>query len=474
MWLMEKRLAEQIERARTNGYQPTADERARFNAFVIEARSAEGPRNLRIAGDVAEIRIEGVLTPKFDFLAWLFGGGNTTYADIQAALAMARTDDSIKRVVFYVDSPGGQVHGLFDTLAAIEAFPKPMVSRCAYACSAAYAIPAMAGKIEAVNPAVTVGSVGVVASYWVEEGIIDITSTEAPDKRPDPTTEEGQAVIRKHLDAIHELFVDAIARGRSFATGKTITVDTVNQDFGRGAVVLAKEAKRRGMIDAVLNAKPVARGGGISGSIAPAPNTETEPQPAPAAEEQAPPTTPELTAETQASSSESPPDPAPAPSGASSDVPTAEGHPEDSAPAADGGAQQERRPMDIKTLEKEHPELYQAVVQVGVDQERERVTAHLTMGKSHNALDVAFKAIDSGVTLNNQKVLADYFSAGRNAADHSARGQETQQAAEVTGGAQSHSEKGAGASPEPGGKGTSVIEQALDHHDKKKNEVPGV
>src|SRR5690606_11582902 len=173
--------------------------------------------------------------------------------------AMARTDDSIKRVVFYVDSPGGQVHGLFDTLAAIESFPKPMVSRCAYACSAAYAIPAMAGKIEAINPAVSVGSVGVVASYFVDDGVIDITSTEAPDKRPDVSTEEGQAVIRKHLDALHELFVDAIARGRTHATGREFTVDDVNANFGRGAVVLGKEAKRRGMVDMVLNARPIAR-----------------------------------------------------------------------------------------------------------------------------------------------------------------------------------------------------------------------
>lgn len=471
MWLMEKRLAEQIERARANGYQPTSEEKARFNAYVLEARGADGPRNLRIAGDVAEIRVEGVLTPKFDFFAWLFGGGNTTYADIQAALAMARTDDSIKRVVFYVDSPGGQVHGLFDTLAAIEAFPKPMVSRCAYACSAAYAIPAMAGKIEAINPAVTVGSVGVVASYWADDGVIDITSTEAPDKRPDPSTEEGQAVIRKHLDAIHELFVDAIARGRSFATGKEVTVDMVNRDFGRGAVVLAKEAMRRGMVDKVLNAKPVDRGGGVSGAAAPA--VADQPQGPPAAEEQAPPTTPEPPAETQASSSEPPPDPAPAPSGASSDVPTAEGSPDDSAPAADGGAQPERRPMDIKTLEKEHPELYQAVVQIGVAQERKRVKAHVKMGKSHSALDVAFAAIESGASLSDEEVLADYLSAGKNASDHAQRSAETQQVVDATGGGQ-RSEDGAGASPEPGAKSNKAIESALDAYEARKKEVPGV
>lgn len=496
MWLMEKRLAEQIERARANGYQPTSEEKERFNAYVLEARGADGPRNLRIAGDVAEIRVEGVLTPKFDFFAWLFGGGNTTYADIQAALAMARTDDSIKRVVFYVDSPGGQVHGLFDTLAAIESFPKPMVSRCAYACSAAYAIPAMAGKIEAINPAVTVGSVGVVASYWADDGVIDITSTEAPDKRPDPSTEEGQAVIRKHLDAIHELFVDAIARGRSFATGKEVTVDMVNRDFGRGAVVLAKEAMRRGMVDKVLNAKPAVRGGAAaSGEESPvqaaeAPAGATAAATAPAAPvgsgvtvvnqivnappaTASPPTTPEPPAATQVSSSEPPPDPAPAQPGASSDASATEGSPDESAPAAEGGAQPERRPMDIKTLEKEHPELYQAVVQIGVTQERKRVKAHVKMGKSHSALDVAFAAIESGASLSDEEVLADYLSAGKNASDHAQRSAETQQVVDATGGGQ-RSEDGAGASPEPGAKSNKAIEAALDAYEARKKEVPGV
>lgn len=129
--------------------------------------------------------------------------------------------------------------------------------------------------------------------------------------------------------------------------------------------------------------------------------------------------------------------------------------------------------MDIKTLEKEHPEVYQAVVQVGVNQERERVTAHLTMGKSHSALDVAFAAIDSGVTLSNQKVLADYFSAGKNASDHAARSAETQQVVDATGGGQ-RSEDGAGASPEPGAKSNKAIEAALDAYEARKKEVPGV
>jgi len=129
--------------------------------------------------------------------------------------------------------------------------------------------------------------------------------------------------------------------------------------------------------------------------------------------------------------------------------------------------------MDIKTLEKEHPEVYQAVVQVGVNQERKRVKAHVKMGKSHSALDVAFAAIESGASLSDEEVLADYLSAGKNASDHAQRSAETQQVVDATGGGQ-RSEDGAGASPEPGAKSNKAIEAALDAYEARKKEVPGV
>ncbi|HEU5076029.1 MAG TPA: S49 family peptidase, partial [Polyangiaceae bacterium] len=118
--------------------------------------------------------------------------------------------------------------------------------------SAAYALAAATGNIEATHAAATFGSVGVVTSMFVDSRIVHLSSTDAPKKRPDPKTPEGQADIREHLDAVHDLFADAIASGR-----KT-TKANVNQNFGRGAVVLAAEAKKRGMIDSIRST-PVKR-----------------------------------------------------------------------------------------------------------------------------------------------------------------------------------------------------------------------
>ena len=61
------------------------------------------------------------------------------------------------------------------------------------------------------------------------------------------STEDGKAIVREELDALHEIFVDAIASGRD------TTVEKVNADFGQGATLLAEEALKRGMIDTVAD-----------------------------------------------------------------------------------------------------------------------------------------------------------------------------------------------------------------------------
>jgi ClpP class serine protease len=154
-----------------------------------------------------------------------------------------------------IDSPGGQVDGLFETIAAIDAFKatgKPLKVRASNAQSAAYALAAAAGRIEATSPASSFGSIGVAAAFVVSDKVVSVTSTDAPNKRPDVATDAGRAIVREQLDAIHELFVGAIAKGRG------TTAAAVNKEFGRGATVLAGEARRRGMIDAI---KPASTSG---------------------------------------------------------------------------------------------------------------------------------------------------------------------------------------------------------------------
>jgi len=260
-WLIEESVVRQMQEARKLGAKPTAEQAAAFQERQqVELRDGELPRNMRLAGSTAEIRVQGVLTKTPDIFAYFFGGGNTTYRSIITGLAIAKSDPTVKSVVLYVDSPGGTVDGLFEVLAAIEDFrgTKALSVKAENAMSAAYGISAVAGKIEATNAGASFGSVGVATAYWVFDDYIQITNTDSPDKRPNVKTEEGKEVVRRELDAIHELFIDAIARGR----GNSTTAKDVREDYGRGATLLAGEAKKRGMIDSI--AKPGLRAVGAT------------------------------------------------------------------------------------------------------------------------------------------------------------------------------------------------------------------
>jgi len=250
MWLLENSVRRAIEQAQTAGITPTFEQQQSFEASHITAFNDDGgSRLLTLAGNSAEISIKGVLTKSPSFLAMIFGGGNTTYPEIITALAEADQDDNVTNATLKIDSPGGNFEGLFDTLEAINKFSKPIAAVISNVCaSAAYAIASQADSITATNHAVLVGSIGVAADIQIDESTVTITSTDAPHKRPDVKTEEGVAVIREQLDAMHDIFVDAISAGRG------VTTKEINTMFGLGATVLANEALRRGMIDAV--AKP--------------------------------------------------------------------------------------------------------------------------------------------------------------------------------------------------------------------------
>jgi hypothetical protein len=80
-------------------------------------------------------------------------------------------------------------------------------------------------------------------------------------------------------------------------------------------------------------------------------------------------------------------------------------------PAAGGGEQTEHKHMDIKQLEKDHPELFAAVLKQGTDAERDRVSAHLELGQQSGDMATAIEAIKSGAGMT-QSITAKYLAAG--------------------------------------------------------------
>ena len=74
---------------------------------------------------------------------------------------------------------------------------------------------------------------------------VEIVSSNAPNKRPDPESDDGRAEIVRSLDAIEAAFIADVARGRG------VTAKVVKSDFGQGGVRIGSDAVQHRMADRV-------------------------------------------------------------------------------------------------------------------------------------------------------------------------------------------------------------------------------
>jgi len=204
----------------------------------------------------AIIPIIGVLTPKVNPCAGLFGGAETEYGYIKAAVQKANTDPYVDKIEFHIDSPGGYVDGVDEAAEVIATAEKPTISIVHnMAASAAYWLASQTDHIIASSRTVLAGSIGVAAEITdyseqdKKHGVKTyvFTSTEAPEKRLDYKTEDGQEKIIARLDDTHNVFIARVANGRG------ITAEVVNKTFGRGGVLIAEKALKAGMIDGIID-----------------------------------------------------------------------------------------------------------------------------------------------------------------------------------------------------------------------------
>lgn len=337
MWFLLESFRKQIEKALESALELTAVEKVSLEKY--SARLGK----MTVIGRNAVIPIEGILTQKRDYYAAYYGGGNTLYPDVTRSILEANGDPSVDSISLEVGfTPGGSILGMFEAMDAIRASGKPVQAYVKHgALSAGYGLVSQAGRAIAASRATQFGSVGVAYDASVYPYDVRLSSSEAPKKRPDLTTDEGKQVIVEQLDKMHALFAESIAAGRD------TSVEKVNKNFGRGALVLAGEAISAGMIDAIAEQQLTAAGG-----------------------------------------------------------------------------KTEAARMDLTKLKAEYPELYAAIVAEGVAQgiakERDRVTAHLVLGKESGAMDMAMEAVENGTEMTNT-LTAKYIAAGMNKRDINSR-----------------------------------------------------
>ncbi|MDZ7893870.1 MAG: S49 family peptidase [Sphingobium sp.] len=211
---------------------------------------APGTRTAALRDGVGSLPIFGPVFPRAGGLAT---SGATTLDAVAADLRALDASPEVRSILAVFDSPGGAVSGVHDFARMFGQVRKPLAVHVAgQCCSAAYWIASQAPGGISVDPTSIVGSIGVCMSTSYQEGpdssgrrSLDITSSHAPNKRPDLSTDEGRAAIRATLDGIEAVFISAVAKGRG------VSEATVRSEFGAGGTMTGKDAKAAGMVDRV-------------------------------------------------------------------------------------------------------------------------------------------------------------------------------------------------------------------------------
>lgn len=230
--------------------------------FRLDLAAAAGPTAQRLDGaryamltreGVAIVPVVGPIFPRANLMTEMSGTG-TSAAMLARDLQLARDSADVGAVLLMVDSPGGSptgINALADQIYAMRGKKRVLAHVTGSCASAAYWLASAAGEL-VVEKTGIVGSIGVVAaiSKQVEPDAsgslaIEIVSSSAPNKRPDPQSEEGAAEIRTLLDSIESQFIADVARGRKTTPAR------VRTDFGAGGVKVGADAVAAGMADRV-------------------------------------------------------------------------------------------------------------------------------------------------------------------------------------------------------------------------------
>ncbi len=172
--------------------------------------------------------------------------GLLSYAVIEEMILEATTDPAVGGILLDVDSPGGEVGGVFDLADLIREAreAKPIYAMTDDAFSAAYLLASAADRIY-LSQTGGVGSVGVIAVH-VDESERDakegrrFTTVFAGARKNDfsrhePLSDAARSRLQTEVGRIYDLFVGAVARNRGM-TEQSVRSTEAGLFFGADAV----------------------------------------------------------------------------------------------------------------------------------------------------------------------------------------------------------------------------------------------
>lgn len=211
---------------------------------------------------IAVIPIIGTLVSRSGYID--AASGLLTYAEIGDAIASAMADPDVRGIILDMDSPGGEVGGLFDLVDRIGSLKqesgKPLWAVAnESALSAAFAIASTADRIYVTRTG-EIGSIGVVAAHVDESGAdaragLSWTFVFAGDRKIDGNShgalsERARADIQADVDRLYGEFCTLVATNRGLSLDAVRATEAAV--FRGDLAIKARLADRLGTLDVAL------------------------------------------------------------------------------------------------------------------------------------------------------------------------------------------------------------------------------
>jgi ClpP class serine protease len=219
---------------------------------AYRAKAIGGTDQAQIRDGVAIISANGPMFKRANLLTAMSGA--TSYDIMRRDLQAVVDGGQAKAAIVNLDTPGGEASGAGE-LAGYIASLRGKFPVVAYvngmAASAGYWIAAACSEI-VVDAQAVLGSIGVQWAMRSREDPKGVTthtfiSSQSPMKNADPATEEGGAHIQGVVDAMAQVFVEAVA------TYRGVDTQTVLSDFGKGGILVGQQAVSAGLADRIGN-----------------------------------------------------------------------------------------------------------------------------------------------------------------------------------------------------------------------------
>jgi protease IV len=208
-----------------------------------------GSDNLQ-TGNVLVIPVHGTITSTSS--GGLFSSDVASADEIIKAINLAETDNTIKGVIFDINSPGGSAVASEEIADAIDHMKKPNVAHIReMGASGAFWIAVSTDHIVASRMSIT-GSVGVISSYLDFSELLqryNVTYERlVAGKYKDMGSpfkdlkQDERAILQNKLDIIHGYFLDDVQKKRNLS-------NATRQEISTGMFFLGSEAFDLGLVD---------------------------------------------------------------------------------------------------------------------------------------------------------------------------------------------------------------------------------